>query len=61
MSYGTDARIADWSFFDEDGVTEVEVKTGRRRKAAKTIGAPALVGDLLRADYGQAVRQLLLT
>lgn len=58
MSYGTDARTADWSVFDEDGVTQLEVKTGRLRKAAKTIGAPALVADSLRAHYGQAVRQL---
>lgn len=57
-SYRTDSRTADWNVFDDDGITQLEVKTGRLRKAAKTIGAPALVAESLRTHYGQAVRQL---
>lgn len=52
------ARTADWTVLDADGITQVEVKTGRLRKEAKTIGEAAVVTDSLKTHYGQAVRQL---
>jgi hypothetical protein len=58
LRYATDARTADWSVFDLDGITQVEVKTGRLRKEAKTTGSAQVVLASLKTHYGQAARQL---
>lgn len=58
VRYATDARTSDWSIFDPDGITQIEVKTGRLRKEAKTIGSAKVVLDSLKTHYGQAAGQL---
>jgi hypothetical protein len=58
ISYATDARTSDWSVFDPDGTTQMEVKTGRLRKEAKTTGTANVVLESLKTHYGQAARQL---
>jgi len=58
IRYGTDSRTADWNVFDVDGITQLEAKTGRLRKEAKTTGNAEVVIAALKTHYGQAARQL---